>query len=213
MLPIWVPGILEESRSPKRRSASSSSKESSLGTKHHTFDISRSTHLNALASSVDPAFALPGDFNSAPALTFGKPSRLLLSPTPGPPSNDDELGLTPSPPQILRPPSLPLSSVTPKSKHTTRRFSTAEIEQDKRSTCIPSSHSPSPLKIPSKPASVASPPISETRGLRTAITALLGKRGTEARDETDGPAQKPQGRLSKRSRLPSRGKVSVYAIT
>ncbi|KAF8526261.1 hypothetical protein BU17DRAFT_62242 [Hysterangium stoloniferum] len=91
----------------------------------------------------------------------------------------------------------------PSSSHTSRtptRASTTGTEQD---IVIPSSQSPSPLKILSKPPSVASPPIGETRGLRTAITALLGKRGTDARED-DGSTQRHSNRSSKRHRPPVR---------
>ncbi|KAF8512497.1 hypothetical protein JB92DRAFT_2928157 [Gautieria morchelliformis] len=94
------------------------------------------------------------------------------------------------------------TSTTPKPNHTTRRPSAAEIEQDKQTTQIPSSHSPSPLKVPIKSNTMTSH-ISETRGLRTAITALLGKRSMEVREEADGP-QKPSSRPIKRPRPPSR---------
>ena len=95
---------------------------------------------------------------------------------------------------------------TPKGPQATRKRSAAEIEQDKQTTRIPSSHSPSPLRAPTKTSSMTSPPISETGGLRTAITALLGKRNMEARQEVDRP-QRLASRSSKRPRPPSKAKV------
>ncbi|KAF8589879.1 hypothetical protein K439DRAFT_1657707 [Ramaria rubella] len=166
--------------------------------------IPRSSSLSSPVFQMDLDSALPPDLGTDPGLTFGKPATLLSGPSFE--STNSKLGPTPPSPQIIHTPSRSSLLTTPHSKQKalTRRFSAAEIEKDKRMTQIASSHSPSPLKIPAKATPVTSPlAISETRGLRTAITALLGKRGTEVREELDGP-QKPQGRSSKRPRLPSR---------
>ena len=185
-IPVWMIGVSQESQSLTRWGITPSPKKSSIDTECLILD----TDLRPSTITTDPDSIIPGK----PKSVFP-----LVPPITGTPTNE----------VVASPPLLPLHhlSVTPKSRHRARRFSAGEIDQDKQTTFIPSSHSPSPLRASSKPGSVASrsPPISETRGLRTTITALLGKRGIES--EGDGPTQKPQWRSSKRPRPPSRGTV------
>lgn len=156
--------------------------------------------VECMQSTTEPMYSTSGSrvVDSGPD-PIRRTSALLSVTSPKSPRTALKPG-APSPPHIG--PSSWSPTMTPKRTYSTR-LTAAEVEQDKQTTQIPSSHSPSPLKVPVK---ITSPPISETAGLRTAITALLGKRGTETREEVERLQRLPS-RSSKRPRPPSKVKV------
>ncbi|GJJ08723.1 hypothetical protein Clacol_002942 [Clathrus columnatus] len=135
------------------------------------------------------------------SLSFGEPIGLQVSGCPESIVNDSTSGYSPQSP--YRP--LP------------RDERMVEQDLDKKQTQIPSSCSPSPLRMVTGPMSVASPPISDKRGLRTAITALLGKRGPEPATFNElsiqsRPTKRPRSQLSLISG-PGRPVPSLVSLT
>lgn len=112
------------------------------------------------------------------ALTFGEPIGLRIPGYPRVIENDSASGCSPK-----------FSHPLPREELSTER------DIDNRQMQIPFSCSPSPLKIVPDSVQVLSPPISETRGLRTAITALLGKRGPEPKADESTTQKRPIKRL------------------
>lgn len=133
---------------------------------------------------------------------FGRPNGSL-----GQPSKRRRLSIATPPPSSSR-----QSSIGP-----TRQPTLAEIEIDMQQTRIPSSTSPSPMKLPqsregSKSSIVpgGSSPIKVsnevTKALQESITSLLGKRPSVEEDASLNTGQQP-GKPGKRARPQAKSKV------
>lgn len=70
------------------------------------------------------------------------------------------------------------------------RLSAREIETEKKNSRIPSSKSPSPLKLPRQTSRSSLSPVKidneATKALQDSITSLLGKRQSPDEDESSG---------------------------
>lgn len=143
---------------------------------------------------------------------FGQPNQLLggisdgqLSPaTPPPLSRSTSLGQSSSD-----------NSVPPFGRvlvEDSRAPSLAAIDRNAIEDRVPSSESPSPMKLPEKtsvgstPPSPAKIPKEATKVLQESITSLLGKRPST---EDEGTCKGQPSRLGKRARPPSRAKVYI----
>lgn len=91
-------------------------------------------------------------------------------------------------------------SMQPSHPSSLQEASKASQDVEMKRTQIPSSCSPSPLQINSGLTRTLSPSISETRVLRTAITALLGKRAPEPKFDELTVQKRPTKRPRPHSR-------------
>ncbi|EED85970.1 predicted protein [Postia placenta Mad-698-R] len=152
----------------------------------------------------DPEAAHEPDSES----TFGQPTVLLNGParqtlprsTPPPPSLKRSSTLEPSSSNGSAP---PFGRVLVKNS---RASSMAAVDESKPIERIPSSESPSPLKMPEVTEKNPTPPVKitteGTKALHETITSLLGKRPSEEEDAAQGRSS----RTGKRARPPSRQK-------
>lgn len=165
---------------------------------------------------------VPADLESPPPPpqppipSFGKPNSSLgnssSNPRP-PPTPDPHLSDVSTPP----PPLLPNKKKAAITRQNTipSAITRRELERDRKQTRIPSSRSPSPMKLlPSQAHPPPPPPVSPvkispeaTKALKDSITSLLGKRQSSLDEEPETAT----GRAGKRTR-PHRSKVRVSLV-
>lgn len=143
---------------------------------------------------------------------FGKPNSSLA----GPPKQLHRSS-TDTPPQLSRsttldyvigPESFPSSHHTNGAEPASRKPTLGEIERERHAARIPSSKSPSPLKIPASGDRASSSPIKVpnevTKALQDSITSLLGKRPSEDEETIN--------RMGKRARPHPKLKVIYICV-
>jgi DNA replication regulator DPB11 len=151
---------------------------------------------------------------------FGKPNSSL-----GPPLKRRRLSTTTPPPPSSRSTSIGRHSINTNASAGPSRRSTladVDIEIDMQETRIPSSTSPSPMKMPKSrdgsrgsmgPGGASPAKVSNevTKALQESITSLLGKRQISEEDGNTNAGQQP-AKPGKRVRPPPKSKVIILPL-